>query len=66
MTQASGWDTYRAVWRRRPWILLIGIVAVVLLVVSFVATFARGPLAFFFIPGLALLYVQHLLVQRSS
>ena len=66
MTASNGWEEYLAVWRRRPWVLLIGIAAVVLLVVSVAETFVRGPLTFLFIPGLALLYLQHLMVQRST
>jgi len=66
VSESTGWDHYRAVWRSRPWVLLIGIAAVALLVVSVIATIARGPLAFLFIPGLALLYLQHLVVQRAS
>jgi hypothetical protein len=54
------------VWRRRPWVLMIGIAAVVLLVVSIAQTVVPGPLAFLFIPGLALLYLQHILVKRST
>jgi len=66
VTESTGWAEYRAVWRSRPWVLLVGIAAVALLLVSIAATFVRGPLAFLFIPGLALLYVQHLIVQRSA
>jgi hypothetical protein len=35
-------------------------------VVSIAETFGAGPLAFLFIPGLALLYVHHLLVKRTA
>lgn len=66
MTEPTWWDDYRAAWRRRPWIALIGIVAVLALVLSVLGTLARGPLAILFIPGLALLYLQHLMVQRSK
>jgi hypothetical protein len=66
VTEPMGWAAYRAAWRRRPWVLLIGILAVAVLVVSIVATVAGGPLAFLFIPGLALLYGQHLLVKGDA
>jgi hypothetical protein len=63
----STWQAeYVAVWQRRPWVLLIGIAAVACIVVSIVQTFMVGPLAILFIPGLALLYVQHLIVKRSA
>jgi hypothetical protein len=62
----STWQAeYVEVWRRRPWVFLIGIVAVACLVVSIVQTVMVGPLAILFIPGLALLYLQHLIVKRS-
>lgn len=63
----STWQAdYVAVWQRRPWVFLIGIVAVACLVVSIVQTIMVGPLAILFIPGLALLYLQHLIVKRSA
>ncbi|MDT4972943.1 MAG: hypothetical protein QOG22_3086 [Pseudonocardiales bacterium] len=63
----STWQAeYVAVWQRRPWVLLIGIAAVACLVVSIVQTIMVGPLAILFIPGLALLYLQHLIVKRST
>jgi apolipoprotein N-acyltransferase len=65
VTEPTGWTEYRAAWRTRPWVLLIAILAVVLLVLSVAETFTAGPLAFLFIPGLALLYLHHLLVKRT-
>ena len=63
----STWQAeYVEVWHRRPWVFLIGIVAVACLVVSIVQTFMVGPLAILFIPGLALLYLQHLIIKRST
>jgi hypothetical protein len=64
--ESTGLADYVAVWQRRPWVLLIGIAAVGLLVVSIAQTAMMGPLAFLFIPGLALLYLQHLIVKRST
>ncbi len=66
MTEPTGWGEYLAAWRVRPWLPLVAVVAVVLLVVSIAETFSAGPLAFLFIPGLALLYLHHLLVKRTS
>jgi hypothetical protein len=66
VTEPTGWAEYRAVWRSRPWVLLVAILAVVVLVVSVAETFTAGPLAFLFIPGLALLYLHHLLVKRAA
>jgi hypothetical protein len=65
VNESTGWAEYRAVWRDRPWVLLIAMAAVVLLVVSVAQTFVRGPLTFLFIPSLGLAYVHHLIVQRS-
>ncbi|MFN2519301.1 MAG: hypothetical protein ABR604_09740 [Jatrophihabitantaceae bacterium] len=66
MNESTVWTAYRTAWRRRPWLVLIVIGAAVLLLVSVVQTFTRGPLAFLFIPGLALGYVHHLIVSRTS
>jgi hypothetical protein len=66
VSQPTGWGEYRAAWRVRGWLPLVAVVAVVLLVVSIAETFSAGPLAFLFIPGLALLYVHHLLVKRTA
>lgn len=66
MSESTGWDDYRAAWRSRPWVLLIGILAVALLVVSIAQTVTVGPLAFLFVPGLALLYLQHVIVKRTA
>ncbi|MDQ2750843.1 MAG: hypothetical protein ABI775_05500 [Pseudonocardiales bacterium] len=66
MDGSTGRADYLAVWQRRPWVLLIGIAAVACLVVSVIQTIMVGPLAILFIPGLALLYLQHLIVKRST
>ena len=66
MSQPTGWGEYRAAWRARPWLVLVAVLALVLLVVSIAETISAGPLAFLFIPGLALLYLHHLLVKRTS
>jgi hypothetical protein len=66
VSEPTGWTEYRAAWRTRPWVLSIAVLAVVVLAVSVVETVAAGPLAFLFIPGLALLYLHHLLVTRTT
>jgi hypothetical protein len=66
MNESTTWAEYRAAWRSRPWVLLVGIVAVVLVVVSVAETFTHGPLAFLFVPGLALVYLHHMIVRRST
>jgi len=66
VNESTGWAEYRAVWRSRPWVLLVGIAAVVLIVVSVAQTVVHGPLALLFVPGLALLYLHHLIVRRST
>lgn len=66
MEKSTGRADYITVWQRRPWVLLIGIAAVACLAVSIVQTVMVGPLAILFIPGLALLYLQHLIVKRST
>jgi hypothetical protein len=60
------WYDYRAVWSAHPWVLAIAVVAVALIAVAVVETIDRGPLAFLFIPGLAAIYVHHLIVMKKS
>ena len=60
------WARYRAGWRRKPWLLPIGVVAAVLVVTALVGTFRRDPIAIAFIPGLILLYLHHVLVTRAA
>ena len=59
------WWEYRAAWERRPWLLPIAVVAVVAILAGVVGTAIQSPLAFLFIPGLAVLFLHHLLVQRT-
>jgi hypothetical protein len=59
------WYEYREAWSGRPWLLLLGVLAVALVVAGLVGTVLADPLAFLFIPGLAVLYAHHLLVQRE-
>lgn len=66
MTETTVWGAYLAAWRSRPWLAMIALAAVVLVVVSLAQTLMRGPLAFLFIPGLALGYVHHLMVRRTD
>lgn len=66
VNESTGWAEYRAAWRSRPWVLLIAVAAAVLVVVSVAQTIVPGPLAFLFVPGLALLYFHHVIVRKST
>lgn len=59
------WYDYRAVWAAHPWVILVVLLGLACVVVSVVATVTGGALAFLFIPGLAAIYVHHLIVQRK-
>ncbi len=58
------WWDYRAAWARRPWLMAVAVLAAVMVLAGIVGTALRNPLLFFFIPGLAVLFLHHLLVQR--
>lgn len=60
------WDEYLAGWRRRPWLVLLAALAVVCVAFSIVGTVRRDPVSILFIPGLALLYLHHILIRRSA
>jgi hypothetical protein len=60
------WWEYRAAWSRRPWLLPVAVIAVLLILAGVIGTVVQNPLAFVFIPGLAVLFLHHLLVQRTS
>ena len=44
---------------------IIAVVAVIMLVAGIVGTIARTPVAVVFIPGLAAVYIHHLVAQKS-
>lgn len=59
------WFDYRTVWAAHPWLLVYAIIVVAVLVLSIIGTAAGGgPLVLLFIPGLAGLYVHHLMVMK--
>lgn len=64
MTETSVWQQYRAGWRARPWVLLVLLLGVVLLAAAVVGTATRSPAAALFVPGLAIVYVHHLLAHN--
>ena len=59
------WYDYRAAWSRRPWIVLIAVVAALMLIAGIVGTIMGSPIAVAFIPGLAAIYIHHLVAQKS-
>jgi hypothetical protein len=60
------WYQYRDAWSQRPWVLLLGLFAVLVLVAGILGTIAVNGLALLFIPGLAGIYVHHLIVKRLT
>jgi hypothetical protein len=66
VSEPTWWEQYRAVWRIRPWVMLIAIAGVALVVVALAETVVVGPLAFLFVPGLALVYLHHVIVRRTT
>jgi len=63
--RVNTWYDYRTVWSAHPWVLGLAIVAVTLVAVGVVGTFAGGALAIFFVPGLGGIFVHHLIVARK-
>lgn len=64
-TVLAVWASYLAGWRRRPWLALLAILAVLCLAAGVVGTIRRDPAGVLFIPGLILLYLHHLLIGRT-
>jgi uncharacterized membrane protein len=58
------WFDYRRVWAAYPLLLAYAVLVVVVLVMAVIGTVERNPLAILFIPGLAGLYVHHMLVMK--
>lgn len=63
VTETSVWQQYRGSWRARPWVLLVLVLGVVVLAAAIVGTATRSPAAALFVPGLAIVYVHHLLAR---
>jgi hypothetical protein len=60
------WYEYRMVWAAHPWVLAYAIIVLLVLLLSILGTVAGGPFALLFIPGLAGLYVHHLIVMKKA
>jgi hypothetical protein len=60
------WYRYRLAWAAHPWVVLIAVLGVLLIVGSIVGTVIGGPLIVLFIPGLAILYIHHLVAQKAT
>jgi hypothetical protein len=60
------WYEYRLAWSAHPWVILIALVGLALIVGSVVGMVVGGPLVVLFIPGLAAIYIHHLIVQKAS
>jgi hypothetical protein len=59
------WYEYRDVWSAHPWVLAMAVIAAAVIVLAIVETILGGPLALLFIPGLAMAYGHHLIVQKK-
>jgi hypothetical protein len=66
VARVSTWYEYRDAWGTRPWLLAIALLAVALILAGIAGTVLQSPLAYVFIPGLAVLFLHHLLVERTS
>jgi hypothetical protein len=60
------WYQYRLAWAAHPWVILIAAVALALVVGAVVGMVVGGPLVVLFIPGLAAIYIHHLIVQKAA
>jgi hypothetical protein len=58
------WFAYRSVWAAHPLLLVYAIVVVLVLALAILGTVSGGPLAILFIPGLAGVYVHHLMIMK--
>ena len=58
------WSDYRNVWAAHPLLLAYAAVVVAVLALAVVGTISGGPLAILFIPGLAGLYLHHLMIMK--
>lgn len=63
-TDVNTWYDYRAVWATHPWVLAYAVIVAAVIILSVIGTFVGGPLVVLFIPGLAGIYVHHLLVMK--
>jgi hypothetical protein len=60
------WYQYRLAWAAHPWVILIAVVGLALIVGAIVGMVVGGPLVVLFIPGLAAVYIHHLIVQKAA
>ena len=60
------WFEYRLTWAAYPWVVLILVIGVALIVGGIIGTVAGGPMVVLFIPGLAAVFIHHLIVQKVS
>ena len=60
------WYEYRLVWSAHPWVAVILAVGVLLVVGAVVGMVVGSPAAVVFIPGLAAIFLHHLVVQKAS
>jgi hypothetical protein len=60
------WYEYRLAWSAHPWVIGIVLIGLALVVAAIVGMFVGGPLVVLFIPGLAAIYIHHLIVQKIS
>jgi hypothetical protein len=58
------WFDYRSVWAAHPLLLAYAVVVVAVLALAVLGTISGGPLAILFIPGLAGLYLHHLMIMK--
>ncbi len=60
------WYQYRLAWAAHPWVIVIAVIGLALIVGAIVGMIVGGPLVVLFIPGLAAIYIHHLIVQKAA
>ena len=58
------WYDYRSVWAGHPLVLAVAVLGAVLVVLGIIGTIVTDLLALLFLPGLAVLFVHHLVVRK--
>jgi hypothetical protein len=60
------WWDYRGVWSAHPWVLGVFVLAALMIVAGIAGTIGRSLFALFFLPGLAALFIHHLIVTKKT
>jgi hypothetical protein len=60
------WWDYRGVWSDHPWVLGVFVLAALMIVAGIAGSIGQSLFALFFLPGLAALFIHHLIVSKKS